>query len=457
MRSTMSCLGLGLAWLLANAGVRGDSPWGTPTNPPIASSPVIVQLGRPEPISPDGDVSGVSPTVARLGAPAHGVSSGQRIVRGQGPDAPPPAPPPLPPPAPPPSGVVGVPGIVPPPPPPPPGADVPLLAPLDKEEAYNCGIVTRETSRFGNFFGRAWDNTKEFVGGVPGAVTGIFQPGPDRRLFQTDHRFDAFAAPVSFPFYATPPQATTEAKLLFLYDNVLPNQQAFPNQDNYFLGGQLRLAVTDWLTLEVNKLGGMWVRPPGQAVRSGFSELWLGPKFTLIKNDCTGSLLAAGLVFQVPIGSANIFQDTGSLSLAPYVSVAQKFFPDFKYGSIILWNTTGYAFRTDNIRSEYLYSVFHVNWDILNLHMFYPEFGVGWNLYTRNGNAGNPAPNNFEGNDWFNFGNPFAGRSNLSLSTGLRWKINEHLQTGFAFQFGVLRTPNNWEDWGATVDFRIIY
>ncbi|MBM4069833.1 MAG: transporter [Planctomycetes bacterium] len=316
-------------------------------------------------------------------------------------------------------------------------------------------MVTRE-SRAG-LFGGAWDRTKEFVGGAPGAVTGIFQPGPDRKLFQTDHRFDAFAAPVSFPFYATPPQATTEAKVLFLYDDVLPNQQAFPNADNFFLGGQLRLAVTDWLTLEVNKLGGMWVRPPGAGTRSGFSELWLGPKFTLIKNENSGSILAAGLTFQVPVGSANIVQHTGSLSLAPYVSFAQKFFPDFKYGSIILWNTTGYAFRTDNVRSEYLYSMFHVNWDILNLHMFYPEFGIGWNLYTRNGNAGNPAPNNFEGNDWFNFGNPFAGRSNLSLSTGLRWKINEHLQTGFAFQFGVLRTPNNWENWGATVDFRIIY
>lgn len=462
MRSTlMSGLGLALMGLLATAGSRADSPWGAPSSPTPSSTPAptIVRLGRPEPL----EVDAVVPASASLGTPSPiGQAGQQRVIRAQSPDLPP-APPPLPPPSsiPAPPGAIP-PGGLPPPPPAPPGpGDVPLLPPINKEEAYNCGVVTRETrSGFGGFFNRAWDNTKDFVEGVPGAVTGIFQPGPDRKLFQTDHRFDAFAAPVSFPFYAEPPQATTEAKILFRYEQTLPVGPAAATFNNYYLGGQFRVAVTDWLTLVVNRVGGIWSQPVGGPTFSTFSELWLGPKVTIVKNDCSGTLLATGVTFQIPTGNNTLAQNTGRLSVAPYLTFAQKFFPDFRFGSLILWNTTGYAFRTDGIRSEYLYSVMHVNWDILNLHMFYPEVGLQWNLYTRGGNRipGFPGAQAFEGIDWANIGLPNAGRNELSVSSGLRWRINEHLQTGFAFQLGVIRTvPNHWENWAATVDLRIIY
>lgn len=444
MRSTVCCLGVVLAWLGGIAVARADAPWNMPAKEDSAGATPAVRLGLPQAIEAEQSGSSASP------------AGGQpRIVRGQSPDVPPP-------PAPPPTSVPLPPGAVVPPPPPPPGGagDVPLLAPsLNQEEAYNCGVVTRQTkSRFGEFFGKAWDTTKGTVIAVPGAVAGVFQPDSDRKLLQTDHCFDAFAAPVSYPLFAEPPQATTELKALFFYDRALAVNPIFAGGYNIFAGGQIRVALTDWFTVVVNRLGGVWMQPnnvaPGFARSSGFSELWLGPKFTLVRNDQCGTLVATGLTFQIPTGPAAVFQDTGNLSIAPYVSVAQKLFPDFKYGGFILWNTTGYAFRTDTVRSEYLYTVFHLSWDVANLHRVYPEVGMNWNLYTRNGTR---QAIGFEGIPLFNFGSNNAGRNDLSLATGIRFRITDHLQTGFAFQWGLLRTARNLEDWGITADFRIIY
>jgi hypothetical protein len=130
-----------------------------------------------------------------------------------------------------------------------------------------------------------------------------------------------------------------------------------------------------------------------------------------------------------------VLQDTGNLSLRPYFSFAQNFGKS-QYGSFNFMNTTGYDFGVDNRRNDFLFSNFHIDYDISNRHLFYPLFELNWILYPQNGGARDFG---FGGGDLFNFGsNGTAGHDELTLAAGFRWKPSEWVQFGLAGQFNVL-------------------
>jgi hypothetical protein len=291
------------------------------------------------------------------------------------------------------------------------------------------------TSKSGGFF--------EKVGEIPGnaarGIGGFFAPGAGRSLFQSDNCFPWMISPVSQPFFAEDPRALTELRPIFLIQAVPHSASGFGGGNVGWVGLQGRLALTDRLSLVVNKLGLAWTDPrdtsDGFHRQLGFSELWLGPKFTIIRNEDTRTLLAAGVTFQIPVGSGSVYQDTGTLTLAPYLSFAQNFLRT-AWGSLNFMNTTGYAFATDNQRTDYLYTQFHLDWDIANLHKIYPLIELNWTHYTQNGGVRSL---NFEGNDLFNFGTlGIAGQNELSLAFGGRYKFCEGIQIGTAFQFPLL-------------------
>jgi hypothetical protein len=145
---------------------------------------------------------------------------------------------------------------------------------------------------------------------------------------------------------------------------------------------------------------------------------------------------AAGLFFQIPAGSGKVFQDTGTLSLVPYVTVGQNFgrLPQ-GFGSFNAIATTGYSFSVDKSRSDYYYLSAHLDFDVANLHRFWPLIEMNWYHYTT---AGNGPPLGFEGTDLVNFGSSDPGnRDFLTIGPGIRYKFAfcENLQTGLAVEF----------------------
>src|SRR5262249_32913993 len=149
----------------------------------------------------------------------------------------------------------------------------------------------------------------------------------------------------------------------------------------------------------------------GISSSTGFAEFMLGPKFTFYRCEATKTVVAAGLNFDLPIGNKDVFQNTGTLSLIPYISVAQNFLKS-SYGSFNFMNTTGYSFSTDNERTDFFYSSFHLDYDVLNLSKIYPLIEMNWFHYTTNGD--HPTTFGFEGRDLINFGSGnIAGRDNL--------------------------------------------
>lgn len=446
MRSLATGLGLISCMWLALPAPAEVAPWGSPAS---AEQPAVpIRLGRPVPIvDPDSDSShGVAEP-----PPITQTSYGQRttdngpvpIVRGQAPDMPPVAPPP--------------------PPPPPPGGGAPAFpgALPGGEEAYNCGVVAKEAHKgiCGGFFTNLWDDTKKWCENVPSSLAGAFQGGTGRAMFQSDHKFDAFTSPLTNPFFFEDPRALTEFRPIFMWQQTPSNNPVFHGGDNFFVGGQFRVAVTDWLSLVVNKLGGTWMEVhnspnPAFASHVGFSELWLGPKITFIRNDTTGTLMAGGVTFQVPTGADKVFQGTGNLSIDPYFSFAQNFLRSFTYGSFNFMNTTGYAIPCDNQRSGYLHSSFHLDFDVGNLHRIYPLVELNWFYYGQNGHPQNLG---FEGADMFNFGSNNAGRNDLNVAVGARYKFTENIQMGAGIQWGLLNGVHSIENFRVTADLILRY
>lgn len=418
-----------VAWLTATAVFAQDRPWRpgatcpTPVVPTAAfpvklGAPIPVTLGRPEALD---SVEAPVRTTAYQSTPA----PARVVARGQSAD---PAPPPLP--------ALGAPQSVQP--------NQPLMitvrasGPLPGSEAYNSGVVGGDPI--------------PPAGGRPGLRGGLFgcewlgcTTGSGRKPFESDPCFNEFISPVTNPFLFEDPRSLTEVRPIFMYQYTPSSNVPYNGGNLWFVGTQARLAVTERLSVVMNKFGYVWSDPNNPAggtfaPHSGFSELWVGPKLTIIRNDQTGTLLAAGTTLQIPSGSKDVFQDTGSLSVVPYVSFGQHFLKDFNF-----LTTVGYAIG-DNSRTDYFFNSYHLDWDVGGLHRFYPLIELNWFHYAKNGGT---LPATFEGRDLINFGSTgISGTDTLTLAVGSRFKINDCVQMGAALEFPLIRSRD-------LLDFRL--
>jgi len=270
---------------------------------------------------------------------------------------------------------------------------------------------------------------------------GWFQHGEDGRgCLESDHCFVTFISPVTNPFIAEDPRALTEVRPIFMFQTIPNSNWIYKGGNAEFFGLQARLALTEHWSFVINKLGGVWINPGSDSTvgsESGFSEVWLGPKWTFLRNTDTGTLGAAGVTFQIPTGASGVAQDTGSLSVLPYASFGQNFGRS-SIGSFNVIDTFGYNFRTDSTRSEYFVNSFHLDYDVGNLHKFFPLVELNWFHYTRSGKA---RPLGFEGADLVNYGSTDVdSRNNLTIAPGLRYRINDHFEAGGAVEFPLVGT-----------------
>jgi hypothetical protein len=433
MRGLLVTALVGLALGLHGKGVKADE-WRPVTRPAPTAA---VSLGRP--IAVDSQQEGTqSPSLGKPIIPASynsaDRSGGGPVFRAQSPD---PYGPTL---APPQAGPF----------------------PATPEERYNSGVVVDNNQLGGgNPLGGGnaysggnnfWGSCQEFLKNCEDSLT-----AGNRALFRSDHCFDGFISPVSNPFFFEDPRSLTEIRPIFMYQAAPSKNYIFRGGDIEWFGTQARLALTDRLSLVVSELGGIWLEPHnhinGFEPHSGFSELHLGPKYTFIRSEDTRTLLAAGLTFAIPAGPSKVFQDTGNLSLVPYISFGQNFLRS-SFGSFNFLNTTGYSLGVDNKRTDYLFSSFHLDYDILNAHRIYPLIELNWFHFTE---AGNARPLGFEGRDLVNFGSTgVSGADNVSLAFGARYKFSEWAQTGIAAEFP-LNGRHDLMDFRLTIDFILRY
>jgi hypothetical protein len=274
--------------------------------------------------------------------------------------------------------------------------------------------------------------------------------------FRSDHVFDGFISPVTNPFLFEDPRSLTEVRPIFMYQQV-PGRQPDVNGGNiWWWGTQARLAFTDRWSVVMHKLGGISVNPGSASVfdgSNGFSEFWIGPKYTFIRNEEAGRLMATGVQFQGGVGSKEVFQDTGSLSIVPYLSYAENFLRDGRFGSVNAMLGTGWAFSVNSQRSDYYYLSAHLDLDVGNCHRFYPLTELNWIIYTSNGSS---RPIGSEGRDLINFGGQAAGNGMVTWAIGARYKISESAQLGAAFELPIAG-PRDLFQYRFTLDFILRY
>jgi hypothetical protein len=306
------------------------------------------------------------------------------------------------------------------------------VTPPPPGELYNHGTVVEPVAPGGPTF---WDKTKEFFDLQSGPLAGC----GGRRPFQSDHAFDMLISPVTVPSRFEDPRSLTELRPVFIYQSI-PNQNwAYGGGDIEFFGLQARLALTENWSIVLNKLGGIWINPgdgafPGFQSGSGFAEVDIGPKWTFLRNERSGTVGAVGLTFEIPTGSSSTYQDTGDLSLAPYLTMAQSF-GRTSFGSFNLMGMLGFSFGTNDARTDRFFTNLHLDYDVGNLHRFYPLLELNWTYYASNGTS---TAVNFEGRDLINYGaTDVSGNNNVSLAGGFRYKFSECVQLGTALEFPV--------------------
>jgi hypothetical protein len=312
---------------------------------------------------------------------------------------------------------------------PPPGVPVP---PPNPGERYNCGVVAEppaSTHPFLDGCNHYWDKTRNFFTGLTAA------PLAGQGWFQSDHCFDQLASPVSNPFLFEDPRSLTEIKPLYMEQGTPSSNFIFHGGDIEFAGVQARLAITERFSLVLSELGEVWMEPhnsvDGFSPSTGFAEIRVGPKYTFYRCESSGTIAAAGVNFDIPAGSSKTFQNTGNLSIEPYISFGQTFWRT-SYGTFDFLNTTGYNVATDDRRTDFLFSSFHLDYDVAGLHKIYPFIEANYFHYTK---AGNGLPLGFEGRDLFNFGaGGVSGNNTFTVAPGIRYKFNECLQTGVAVE-----------------------
>jgi hypothetical protein len=281
-----------------------------------------------------------------------------------------------------------------------------------------------------------------------------------RKLFQSDHAFDVFSSPISSPFLFQDPRSLTQIKPLFLYNHIPSSNPVFNGGNIYWFGVQGSVAITEKLSLKIDKFGGVWmdsslVDSGGSSLsgsQSSFSEVWLTPQWTFLRNERTHTVLATGLQIQIPAGS-DVGQNSGGASLNPYFSAAQNMFRT-SYGSINLMGTIGVPISVNGDRTTYFNTNLHVDYDIANMHKWYPTLEMNLMSFLGNGNV---VPINTNSGDLFNVGaSEVKGLTNLTLAPGLRYKFTENFQIGGAFEF-LCTSRRAMEDFRFMLDFIVRY
>ncbi len=387
--------------------------WGTPTTD-AAPAPAWNM-----PTAPSGmDVSGAPPIHVAMPAGYDETPGGllpPRVARGQPPD---PAPP----------------GALSGPPPIPPSGD----------GAYNTGADAGQPLHKPFLEGcRDWFN----FGSRPSTNDGGW--------FKSDCLCDdSMISPVTNPFFFTDPRALTEIRPLFIIQKA-PKANGGGNDEFYGIQGSL--ALSERFSLVLNKLGFVSLNPSepvGDFTKgTGFADVYLGPKFTFWRDESLRNAAAVGLTLELPVGSHQEFQNTGTLGLDPYLSYSQSF-GDSSFGSFNFIGEVGYSFAVDDKRTEFLHASAHLDYNVLRTHRFYPLVELNWFHDTRRGDN---TDLDFEGADLVNFGSREAtDRDLVTIAPGFRYKFTEWANVGTAVEFP-LTSGKALQDFRWTVDLIFKY
>lgn len=255
---------------------------------------------------------------------------------------------------------------------------------------------------------------------------------------------DHTISPVANFAYFEDPVIRTEVRPVFLYQSIR-NDFITGGGDAYATGVQVRYAVTDRFAVFLRQGGYIWVNPTLGQDFDGWADLGFGMKYALIDSEAHQFILTPGIGFVVPSGDKSIFHGRGNGEWDFFLSAAKGF------GDFHLTGNAGFRVPNDSAQQS---TSFHYSLqaDYYFCRWFIPfVFVNGWTVV----DSGNFLPLNAEGYDMFNFGAAGSqGNSQVTVGGGLRLRVLENVDLGFAYERAVV-SPEGFFDDRFTFDMSI--
>ena len=255
-------------------------------------------------------------------------------------------------------------------------------------------------------------------------------------LKPSDHCFDDFISPMSNFIFFEDPRTLTEARAIFLHHE-LPNPVAagIPGGEVQLYAVQLRFALSERLSLIAVKDGYLVTDidggPLDDLLDDGWAAVTAGLKYNLIREPCTGTLLSAGLTYELPVGSQRTLQDIGDGE-----------FHIFATGGKRLWNGMGHYLGSVGLRLPVDGGIqttsFHWSnhFDVKLTDRIYAFTEAVWWHWTDSANTG--AALGVAGQDAFNlFSTNVAGNDLVTQNVGMKYKPSGNTELGIAYEFPI--------------------
>jgi hypothetical protein len=188
----------------------------------------------------------------------------------------------------------------------------------------------------------------------------------------SDRAFPGFIGFVSNPTRAFDPRALTQLWPLFI-SSWTDQFGPISSGDIQGYGAGLSIALSDRLCAGLSN-GGYMVAHLNRE-REGWANLGGFVQYTVIRDVPDQFLLTAGIIWEAPSGSKDIFQGTGPVYLAPYLTAGKEF------GCYHVLANVGYNFAAGSGRSitDSVYANLHLDRRLFG--WLYPlvEFSGTWN------------------------------------------------------------------------------
>jgi hypothetical protein len=269
---------------------------------------------------------------------------------------------------------------------------------------------------------------------------------PDFRGCDRHGRYEGFVPPMMHPYLFEDPFITTGVSLWGLWHE-FPESSVLEGGQMWDVALQARVAITDRVAFIATKDG--WVsRRPGNPLlsnESGFTDITVGFKGSLIDDREHNFILSPSLRYQIDSGDHGVLQGNGDGVFIPEISAAwglDKFHVIGDFGG-------QFPLDTDAQSTSLFY---HLHLDYAVFSHFVPFVEVGGFSYLDGGDGSTQVQlangshiaiglaqalldkDPQEGLDYANLGSRVAGNNIVTWSVGFRVPINEHLILGAAYE-----------------------
>ena len=244
----------------------------------------------------------------------------------------------------------------------------------------------------------------------------------------SDGKFKRYVPPLAQPYFNETPYITTEARLVYLYNEIPKGFVTGGGSINIF-AAQIRLALTERLGLIATKDGYTILKFDNVLPNSdGFENISLGFKYALFQRPQEEEIISFGIRYEPPTGSLS----TGGINLQ---GKGDGFLDYFLTGgkSNNKWGIQGSLGIQQALDTDYNSSFFH--W---HAHIDYEMFKNLFPLIELNGltavDDGNRTEiSDFEGNDAANFGST-SSKHVVSGTAGFRYRFTKNTILGVGYE-----------------------